>query len=340
MKITYYVHDLSFPLVEGVRKQAWMLACAMRQQGHQVTILSTSDKARTIIKEGIKIQYGNPFQISNCNTDILHYINHPSPLIVPLLVRAKAKKQIMTMYDGALNGFWKRWWDFIISSLVKTKIDTITLQTTFQRNILQETRLKKMPLLVILPLISSFKRTVKRDKNPTLLFMSHLSKYKGIEETLLAFSTARREVANLRLVICDSKLQKSSYHRLITHLNRGDIIIKEKINPEEELSKAWVYLYPVRNVQETFSVPLSLIEAAQVGTPYISTKVGAISEYFPDEYLVAPRDAAALSQKIIEILAKKKHNIGLKKEINNQKTIKKFLKLYQNNGWRNNGFKK
>ena len=332
MRITYYVYDLAFPLVEGVRKQAWMLATAMQNQGHQVTILSTSPKnkrRRTMVREGITIRYGSPWQISRCKTEVLHYISHPSPLILPLLLRAKAKKQIMTMYDGALNGFWRRWWDCLMSSLVKKKVQIITLQTNFQRRILKKTRLRNLPVEHIPPLIPTLKRVKQKDDKPRLLFMSHLSPSKGIREVLLAFYLARKEIKNLRLVICNSKIQRNRYGELIRKINRSDIILKEKVNPAEELSKAWIYLYPLRRAQETFSIPLSLIEAAQVGTPYISTKVGAIPEYFPEEYLVSPGDVIELHRKIIELLKKKKHNLKMKKEINNKEVVAQFLQLYQ-----------
>ena len=59
MNIIYYVHDLSFPLREGVRKQAWWLATEMRAQGHTVTIISTSSRRGTVVKEGISITYGS-----------------------------------------------------------------------------------------------------------------------------------------------------------------------------------------------------------------------------------------------------------------------------------------
>jgi len=333
MRITYYVYDLAFPLVEGVRKQAWMLATAMQNQGHQVTILSTSPKnkrrRRTMVREGITIRYGSPWQISRCKTEVLHYISHPSPLILPLLLRAKAKKQIMTIYDGALNGFWKRWWDCILNSLVKEKVSLVTLQTNFQKRIFYKTRLRTIPVAQVNPLIPILKRLKPKDKKPTLLFMSHLSPSKGIREVLLAFYLARKEIKNLRLVICNSKIQRNRYGELIRKINRSDIILKEKVNPAEELSKAWIYLYPLRRAQETFSIPLSLIEAAQVGTPYISTKVGAIPEYFPEEYLVSPGDVIELHRKIIELLKKKKHNLKMKKEINNKEVVAQFLQLYQ-----------
>lgn len=331
MKITYYVHDLSFPLVEGVRKQAWMLATAMHKKGHRVNIVSTSKKRATIVKEGIKIQYGSPFQISRVKTEILHYISHPSPLIVPLLFRARAKKQIITMYDGALNGFWKRWWDPLLSSWVRRKVRIITLQTFFQKKIIQKTRLKHIPTVQILPLIPLLRRSAKQEETPTLLFMSHLSTSKGIKETLIAFAKARKKIKNLRLVICDSRIQRSTkYHRLLKRIGKGDIVVKQKVDPQQELSQAWVYLYPLHRAQETFSIPLSLIEAIQVGTPYISTTVGAIPDYFQAEYLVRPRNSQALAQKIVEIIGKKKHHLQLRSEIDNKKVVEQFLQLYHN----------
>src|SRR3989344_2719328 len=95
MKISYYVHDLTFPLVEGVRKQACWMAKAMHTAGFDVEIYSTGHPKHTIVHENIPIHYGTPWQIRHVTTDIMHYISHPSPLILPLLLRVKAKKQIM-----------------------------------------------------------------------------------------------------------------------------------------------------------------------------------------------------------------------------------------------------
>ena len=114
MKITYYVHDLEFPLREGVRKQAWWLAQAMKQKGHYVEIVSTSKRNETLFKDGIKITYGGPFSIRKVKTDIMHYISHPSPLILPLLLYTRASKKIMTMFDGYLNGFRKKPWSCLL----------------------------------------------------------------------------------------------------------------------------------------------------------------------------------------------------------------------------------
>ncbi|GEM_PF-5330056 len=331
MKITYYIHDLEFPIVEGVRKEAWWMAQEMKKRGHQVEIVSTSSKRKeTIEKDGIKIKYANLLDISSCQTDILHYISHPTPLIVPLLLRAKAKTQVMTMFDGGLNGFWKRSWDVLVSNLVMQKVSKVTLQTQYQFNLLQKTRLRKLSCQIIPPLIPQLTVSAKKTKEPTLLFMSHLSKEKGIGDVLKAFEIVRGQKPNTKLIICDSGLKKkNNYYQEIKKLNREDIVIKGKVDPKEELSKAWIYLYPIHKAQETFSIPLSLIEAMQVKTSYISSNVGGLGEYFPSEYLIPPKRSDLLASTILRLLSSKEKILHLKRNIDNQKTVQEFENLYK-----------
>jgi glycosyltransferase involved in cell wall biosynthesis len=121
--------------------------------------------------------------------------------------------------------------------------------------------------------------------------------------------------------------RRNTYYQKIKRINNGDIIVKKKVDPADELSRAWVYLYPIRQVQETFSVPLSFIEAMQVGTPFIGTNVGGIPEYFNKECLIPPGDVQALVKKIKSILREKKTGT-LKKRIDNAQTIQQFIRLY------------
>ena len=330
MKITYYVHDLSFPVVEGVRKQAWWMAQEMQKQGHNVTILSTGHKKRKITKGGITIIYGNPVQIAleAPKADVMHYISHPSPLLLPLLLLVNARRQIMTLFDGNLNGFWKRGWDILLSKVVKRNVSLLTVQTEHQRRILQKTRVRDLNTTVIPPLIPHFTSSAEKSTQPTLLFMSHLSAFKGIGEVLRAFEIVRENIPNIKLVICDSGIRKNNkYYQYINRINRGDIILKGKVNPEEELSKAWIYLYPVQTSQETFSVPLSLIEAHQIGTPFISTDVGGIAEYFPHSHLIERGNATQLADKIRDYIKHKKEMPSIQK-IDNGDVIEKWTKMY------------
>tara|TARA_Y100000310_G_C20589446_1_gene767185 strand:- start:396 stop:1385 length:990 start_codon:yes stop_codon:yes gene_type:complete len=327
MKITYYVHDLAFPLVEGIRKQAWWMALSMKHRGYEVEIVSTSKKKEVIEKEGITIRYGSAVDISNVKTDILHYLSHPSPLIVPLLMRAKAKKQVMTIFGGNLHGFWKRSWDRVVSRLVRKNVSLVMVQTKFQRELLKSTRLEKLPVTVLPPLIPQVHRTTYPSERASLLFMSHLSPFKGVDEVLRAFVVLRRKFKNLQLVICDSGLVSNEYTEKIERVNQRDIILKGKVDPIEELSKAWVYLYPIRQVQETFSVPLSFIESIQVGTPYVGSSIGGIPEYFHKDHLVEPRDVPSLVRKI-EHLLRFKSVEPVQKLMVNSETIRRLIDIY------------
>src|SRR3989344_3446709 len=329
MKIIYYVHDLQFPLREGIRKQTWWLAQAMHKEGHQVEIISTISKGnKRIIKEGIPITYLKPWRAKRISADVVHYLIHPTPMLIPLLLLAKAKSQYLTIHDGALNLFWKRiWWPFL-SPLIEAKINKITLQTKYQQHLLQKSSLK-IPAIKIAPLLPLSQKKVRKKSNvPTLLFMSHLHPSKGIMEVLKAFTLVRKQLPRIQLIIADSGITRNKeIYRYIQKINRGDIVLKNVVNPEEELAKAWVYLYPLNTARETFSIPLSLIEAIQTKTPYISTSVGGIPEYFDSKSLVPPRNPKLLAEKILELI-KKPVVYPLKKESNNKKVIQEHLRLY------------
>ncbi|MEK6809718.1 MAG: glycosyltransferase family 4 protein [Nanoarchaeota archaeon] len=331
MKIIYYVHDLHFPLREGIRKQAWWLAQAMLKEGHQVEIISTAPVNKKIIREGIPITYTKPWRIRSARkmrADVVHYLIHPTPMIIPFLLFSKAKAQYLTIHDGALNLFWKRiWWPFL-KPIINKKINKITIQTDYQQILLKKASLH-VPSVKIAPLIPNQKKVKnKRNKVPTLLFMSHLHPSKGIYEVLKAFQSVRKEVPNLRLVIADSGITKNRpVYQYLKKVNPGNIILKKVVVPEEELSKAWIYLYPLNSARETFSVPLSLIEAIHTKTPYISTNVGGIPEYFDAQALVPPQKPGLLAEKILHLL-QKPTVCPLKKQINNGEVLARHLQLY------------
>ena len=330
LKIIYYVHNLEFPLREGVRKQAWWLAKLMKEQGHNVEIICTRKKSKLtnkITKDNIPITYGSPLQISKVEADIIHYITHPTPLIIPLLLRAKVNKSILTMFDGHLNEFWKRPWTPILNFLINKKVNHITLQTEFQKNLYKETKLTPKTTQNF-PFLKRFSRTFPKSTTPTLLFMTHMLESKGIHDVLDSFVIARKSLSNLKLIIADSGMTKNKeIYKKINNINQGDIILKKVVNPQDEMSKAWVYLYPIQTAKETFSIPLSLIEARDTKTEFISTIVGALPEFFNRDSLVPPKNPEELAKKIIHKISSREKT-KLKLSWNNQQVLEKFKELY------------
>lgn len=328
MKIVYYVHDLEFPLREGVRKQAWWLATAMKQRGHDVSIVSTSSRRRDFIeKEGVQITYGNPFSLRNVTADVIHYITHPTPLILPMLASAHADRQVMTMFDGNLNGFWRRIWSPLTTRFVKKNINLVTVQTDYQTSLLRQHL--SLPVQQVPPLIPAFSPQKHRATQPTILVMTHLHESKGITDVIAAFKLLRLKLPQARLIIADSGLTKNKpFARKIAKMHKKNIFLKKIVQPDVELAHAWLYVYPVREPQETLSVPLSLIEAQQVGTPAIATNVGGIPEYFPHDMLVPPKNPAALAKKMYLFLTDPVV-FPMKKQIDNTVVVDTFIRLYK-----------
>ena len=84
----------------------------------------------------------------------------------------------------------------------------------------------------------------------------------------------------------------------------------------------------MKSAKETFSVPLSLIEAIQVGTPYITTNVGGILEYFDELHAVVAGDVDELAKKIKEFISNPIVS-PLRKKIDNKEVAKEYMELYQ-----------
>ena len=72
--------------------------------------------------------------------------------------------------------------------------------------------------------------------------------------------------------------------------------------------------------------PWIILEAAAAGIPIVATKVGAIPEILPEEFLVEPGDADGLAKKISQML---EHPVApkLKQEFTLQKMVEETEKI-------------
>jgi glycosyltransferase involved in cell wall biosynthesis len=322
--------DLRFPLAEGLRKQAWWLAQALNDK-YQVTVYARGSGLgkRERVVEGIKI-IDLPRWRYWIAADIIHVVGCPNPDMAVLLRRSRCKKLFVSIFDGALCRFWESWFSRLALKDLKRSASRIFVQTRHQQAI-AERFFAPGQVAILPPLIPHLKRKGPKAKRPTLLFMSHLSPHKGIHEVLKAYADLIAKGGKMTLVIADSGVHQrpkdiDARIRMI-NLQGGNIVLKGVVDPAVELSKAWLYLYPVRSEHNTFSVPLSLVEAAQAGTPFVSSDVAGISEYFEREFLVHELSAQALTQKIIALL-RSRQRPKLKIPINNEKTIAELVRQY------------
>lgn len=330
MKITLvYLGDFDFPLTEGVRKQVFWHAKLMKKQGHSVEIRYLGKKRNYTI-DGIKFFSGNAWRISKLSTNILHFFNAPNPLMIPFLLQAEYEKIFLSIYDGELSVFWTSKPSYISYKLLKNKISAVFVQTMYQarksKKFFSKTR-------ILPPLMPQMKQSAQKTKHPSILFMSQFSSYKGIELLIKSFLNISEKYKDAELILANNKLDKTnSIARKIRNLKNPRIKIKGVVDPQEELSKCWIYAYPITKAHDTFSVPLSLYESVQTKTPFIATNVGGISEYFDKAYLIKPTVMELTKRIGFLIKNRKKPNLPrMKKKFSNSSVIAKTLEAYNEN---------
>lgn len=328
MKITYFGKKILFPIREGLDRLTWDMAQAVKKENFNVEIRGISKRKKIMNIEGIRIVKNRLFSLSYFKTDILHLLIHPNPQIIFPLLFCRAKKIFITIADGEMGSFWEKWWSPIIKWIIKKKVNKIFVQTAYQQKRLGELGLKSD---ILYPYIKKIKRKAPRSKAPSLLYMGVPSKRKGFLDCVKAFYNAKKVIKNLKFIIANSQInnkEELSYKHLKKDKN---IIIKDTIDREKELSKAWIYLYPIKSAQNTMALPISLIEAINTKTAFISTKVGGISELFPDNFLINPNSPKEIKEKIIEFVKKYPKNINFKRNVRYTSNISKLIEEYKKN---------
>jgi glycosyltransferase involved in cell wall biosynthesis len=334
------INDMEFPLKEGLRKEVWMQAKALKEKGYDVNVLCKGGKKQKI--DGITIIPKNLSKIGFIKSDIIHFFGAPCPELYLILKFAKFKKIYLTIFDGELCKFWESKYSLKSVKLINKYVNKIFIQTNYQFSIAKQF-FKEEKLEILPPLIPYLKVKNIKSKNPRILFMSHFSEFKGILDVLKIFDLVYKFDNTCELVLSNSSsFNDKSKEEIIKKINSyrfkypNNIIIKNKISPSDELSKSWFYLYPFKEAHKTFSLPLSLYEADMCKTIFFAPDLGGLSEIFNKHNLINPKNIVQeTSKKIISLIKKIKksklkfNNLKqLKNCPNNQKIIKNILSYY------------
>ena len=122
--------------------------------------------------------------------------------------------------------------------------------------------------------------------------MGHISAIKGFDIIIPAIDRLLEEDKNITFTIANNMIHiEDKYQKAVKELKEkhpNQIVIKGIVNPIEELSKHWVYIYPFIKAYGTMSFPLSLYESLKCGTPFIACNVSANAEFFDTKYLIEP----------------------------------------------------
>ena len=119
---------------------------------------------------------------------------------------------------------------------------------------------------------------VKKDTNPTVIYLGRLKKYKSIDHLLVGFSLILDKIPQARLVIVGDGDYKGYLMDFAKKLGLGDRVeftgYVDKHEKVKRLQKAWVSVYP--SLKEGWG--LTNIEANACGTPVIASNVPGLKD--------------------------------------------------------------
>lgn len=308
--------DFDLPLAEAARKQVLAEAERYSDEGHATEILIVTGKRRGYSGEHrlpIKVvpRYSLALMARYLRRfDRLHFFGSTG-LICWLLGRMMPQaERIVTLTDGGVFsvGRFSRWRESLAHN-VAGHYDALYTYTDFQRKrflsrcpVPQSKMRSTRPILTL----KSTSRNVQRTSHPSLLYMGHLSAFKGIDIVADLFRNLVPEFPDLTLTIAANGLDYGGGGYHIVHDLQGEfgekIALKGKVDPREELCRCHLYLYPVRGHRGTFAFPLSLYESLQCGTPFLSSALPGFIEYFAKDMLCDPGNATSFHSRAKEML--------------------------------------
>lgn len=200
-------------------------------------------------------------------------------------LKGKRKKRVISILNKidivvVASNYWK---EFLIKKGVGSKIEVVN-------NPIDSNFIKKI-------------NQVNKKRNNRFLFVGALGKRKGFYDILNVSKNLNNEFVLDAVGSEDRKNDLNKINGIIS--NNGldskiNIVLSEKMKLEEKInffSKNSVFLFPSYN--ENF--PLVIIEAACAGMPIISTRVGAVTEFFDhlkNIYFVEPGNILQIKEAI------------------------------------------
>lgn len=152
-------------------------------------------------------------------------------------------------------------------------------------------------------------------KNFTITHISHMgNEHKNIEGILNVLLKLQFKIPNLKIHLIGNNI--IPFKNILEKINQNSITILGQISNAtvaDYLKKSSVFVL-FSNYE---NLPCVILESFACGVPVISTNVGGISEYFPNDfgYLINPKDEIALENSILKVY---KNELKYNKEIMHQ----------------------
>lgn len=213
---------------------------------------------------------------------------HGIPFFTPWYVK---EKKVVLICEVAAN-LWFEMLGFFFGSLgrliekfylkfVYKNVYFITISDSVKNDLISNGVLEsKISVLKMGITTSQLKGKVKKEKNPTFIFVGRISRAKGLEDIIIAFSQVKHKLPSSKLWIVGQgdNGYLLNLKKKISEVNLGQDIKFFGFVPEtkkyELLGRSWVLLHP--SLREGWG--LNIIEANSVGTPAIGYNVSGLQD--------------------------------------------------------------
>ncbi|UCB52859.1 MAG: glycosyltransferase family 4 protein, partial [Candidatus Zixiibacteriota bacterium] len=158
--------------------------------------------------------------------------------------------------------------------------------------------------------------SVKKNPDPTVIYLGRLKKYKSIDHLLIGFSQTLKKIPQAQLVVVGEGDYKGELQSLATRLKIEDKVeftgFVDQSEKVRRLQRAWVAVCP--SLKEGWG--LTNIEANACGTPVVASNVPGLKDSVVDGetgLLFEYGDTKKLSDHLVRILSDADHREKLTK---------------------------
>ncbi len=284
--------------------------------------------------------------VEEWNPDIIYIHGLLADGLIGLRLKRKYNKPLLVNVWGEdVTKFSKEMFSKSLAKLTLKNSDAIISQSSFLKNEINRVGLTKKKFFIITTgaLLSNFKAKNKFKSREILnlpknkkiiLFVGHLIPRKGVKYLIRAIKLLLKRDKNVLCCIIGKGNTENSLKKLTVELNLENYVkfLGEKNSKEvaKYMNACDIFVLPSLNE----GLPVVLCEALACGKPVVATKVAGTPELVNKDvgYLVRPKDANDLAEKILLALNKKWNKEKLLKrarEFSVTNSVKKLMGVYE-----------
>jgi glycosyltransferase involved in cell wall biosynthesis len=174
-------------------------------------------------------------------------------------------------------------YDFIVARLNINSFDRVVILSEEEGIYLSKIGLRKEKCvripIAINELFFSLTPSIPAPSRDTILYVGRIDRYKGIRTLMDAIKELRSTGINLKCIVVGKDCGYLS--KLESHINRlgiSDLVEVKDFVPQEKLIDLYSSALVTVLTSEFEAFPLAPVESMALGTPFITTPVGAIPE--------------------------------------------------------------